>query len=1018
MSDLVGDSMEQLIQERVRKLRENTDFALALFEDLVGYAIVAADFDGNVIAYNEGACQVFGYTTDEVIGKQNIEVFFPKELIEEGRLQILIGDLLGKERFTYEGESIRKNGTRFPAQFLLTLAKDKNDRVIGLIEIVQDLTERKRIEEIEALRRSEEHFRSLIENASDLITVLNAQGIMQYQSPSVERILGYKPEELIGRNGFEFVHPDDIPKIQAAFIELLQNPNASPSIEIRFRHKNGSWRVLETKSKNLVNEHGSLQIVVNSRDITERKQAEEEYAQLLLREQIARAKAEEAVDMVRRLQAITDTALAHLSLKDLLPKLLNRLKELLDADTIVILLVAEDEQHLVVKASIGLEGEVAEGLQIPIGQGIAGRIAVDRETLIVNDLATEEVESLVLRAKGIRSIVGVPLMVEGRVIGVVHAGAFRPYRFTDRDALLLQLVADRIGLAIEHARLYEEEQAARIEAEAAQQRLAFLAHASSVLSASLDYQTRLDTVADLVVPYLADWCFVGLIGENGLLHRIAVAHADPSKADLARNLEQAMMLSPDTLHSIFKVLQTGHPEIYPEISDSFLLTMTHDPEHLKLLRQLNPRSYLCVPLQVQGRPLGAITFLSVESGRRYNSADLALAEDFANRVAAPIENARLYQEAQEADRRKDEFLAILGHELRNPLAPVRNALEIMRLRSGNDPTLKRAMDIVERQIQHMTRLVDDLLDISRIIRGKVQLKKEPLDLNTIITRAIETSQPFIENRQHGLLVSLPQEPLWVEGDPARLEQILVNLLNNAAKYTEPGGRIWLTCTQEGEEAVIRIRDTGIGIPPEMLLRIFDLFTQASQSLDRSQGGLGIGLTLVRSLVQMHGGSVSAFSEGLGRGSEFVVRLPVLSETGSRTLNPDSVDPKPKILDSKRRVLVVDDNVDAATTLSELIKLWGHEVYTAYDGPSAVEAALTYLPDIVLLDIGLPGMDGYEVARQLRQEPRLSKTLLIALTGYGQEKDQQYSQEVGFDQHFTKPVDIPTLQRILGSQRRE
>jgi PAS domain S-box-containing protein len=1010
--------MEQLVQERVRKLRENTDFALALFEDLVGYAIVAADFDGNVIAYNEGACQVFGYTTEEVIGKQKIEVFFPKEFVEEGRLQNLIGDLLGKERFTYEGESIRKNGTRFPAQFLLTLAKDKNDRVIGLIEIVQDLTERKRIEEIEALRRSEEHFRLLIENASDLITVLNAQGIMQYQSPSVERILGYKPEELIGRNGFEFVHPDDIPKARAAFTELLQNPNALPSIEIRFRHKNGSWRVLETKGKNLVNEHGSLQIVVNSRDITERKQAEEKYAQLLLREQIARAKAEEAVDMVRRLQAITDTALAHLFLKDLLPKLLNRLKELLDADTIVILLVAEDEQHLVVKASIGLEGEVAEGLQIPIGQGIAGRIAVDRETLIVNDLATEEVESLVLRAKGIRSIVGVPLMVEGRVIGVVHAGAFRPYRFTGRDALLLQLVADRIGLAIEHARLYEEEQAARIEAEAAQQRLAFLAHASSVLSVSLDYQTRLDTVADLVVPYLADWCFVGLIGENGLLHRVAVAHADPSKADLARNLGQAIMLSPDTLHGIFKVLQTGQPEIYPEISDPFLLTMAHDPEHLKLLRQLNPRSYLCVPLQVQGRPLGAITFLSAESGRRYNLADLALAEDFANRVAAPIENARLYQEAQEADRRKDEFLAILGHELRNPLAPVRNALEIMRLRSRNDPTLKRAMDIVERQVQHMTRLVDDLLDISRIIRGKVQLKKEPLDLNTIIIRALETSQPFIENRQHQLSVSLPREPLWVEGDPARLEQILVNLLNNAAKYTEPGGRIWLTCTQEGEEAVIRIRDTGIGIPSEMLLRIFDLFTQASQSLDRSQGGLGIGLTLVRSLVQMHGGSVSAFSEGLGRGSEFVVRLPVLSGTGPRTLNPDSVDPKPKILDSKRRVLVVDDNVDAATTLSELIKLWGHEVYTAYDGPSAVEAALTYLPDIILLDIGLPRMDGYEVARQLRQEPRLSKTLLIALTGYGQEKDHQYSQEVGFDQHFTKPVDIQTLQRILGSQRRE
>jgi two-component system CheB/CheR fusion protein len=371
---------------------------------------------------------------------------------------------------------------------------------------------------------------------------------------------------------------------------------------------------------------------------------------------------------------------------------------------------------------------------------------------------------------------------------------------------------------------------------------------------------------------------------------------------------------------------------------------------------------------------------------------------------------------QEANRRKDEFLAMLAHELRNPLAPISNTLKLIQLRGTQDPVLKRSLDIMDRQVQHIIRLVDDLLDISRITRGKITLRKEPVELGTLLTHAVETSRSLVETHRHELLVSLPERPTYVEADPIRLEQVVVNLLTNAAKYTDPGGRIWLTCEPEGEEVVIRIRDTGIGIPPEMLGQIFDLFTQIDQSLARSRGGLGIGLTLVRSLVEMHGGKVSAYSAGLGQGSEFTVRLPILSGMWGRTdAETQERENHRTTRPSSRRILIVDDNVDAATTLSELLKMWGHDVRVVYDGLAALETAPIYQPNVILLDIGLPGMNGYEVARKLRQKAGLSQTILIALTGYGQREDQDQFREVGFDYHFTKPIDPAALRSILDTR---
>jgi len=386
--------------------------------------------------------------------------------------------------------------------------------------------------------------------------------------------------------------------------------------------------------------------------------------------------------------------------------------------------------------------------------------------------------------------------------------------------------------------------------------------------------------------------------------------------------------------------------------------------------------------------------------------------DITERKRLEDELRRRAEDLAGADRRKDQFLAMLAHELRNPLAPIRNAVELMRQVETIDPAFQPSREMVERQVKHLARLVDDLLDVSRITQGSIRLRKEAVDLGTVVERAVEGTRPLIDSRAHNLNVQLPTDPIRLEADPTRLEQILTNLLNNAAKYTMPGGQIRVSAVLEGDEAVVRVRDNGIGVPPDVLDRVFEPFVQSEGSLARSEGGLGIGLTLVRSLVEMHGGSVEATSPGLGQGSEFVVRLPanVPVEKGTSSL-PEAHAPFPS---RGLRVLVVEDNVDAAESLSALLRLWGHEVRMVHDGLAAIDAAREQHPEVVLLDIGLPGLDGYQVARRLRDDVGLDNSLLVAMTGYGQPEDRRRSREAGIHHHFVKPVEPFVLRTLLSN----
>jgi signal transduction histidine kinase/ActR/RegA family two-component response regulator len=373
------------------------------------------------------------------------------------------------------------------------------------------------------------------------------------------------------------------------------------------------------------------------------------------------------------------------------------------------------------------------------------------------------------------------------------------------------------------------------------------------------------------------------------------------------------------------------------------------------------------------------------------------------------ERKRTEETLRDADRRKDQFLATLAHELRNPLAPLRNGLEMMRLAGNNIGSVGQIRVMMERQLGQMVRLIDDLLDVSRISRGRIELRRERVELSQVVTDAVAATRPLIDQAGHELSISLPADPIYVDADLTRLSQVFSNLLNNAAKFTDQGGHIWLTVERRGDETVVAVRDSGIGIPADTLPGVFDLFTQEDRSLEKSRGGLGIGLSLVKQLVEMHNGRVDVSSEGHGKGSEFIVYLSIAEAwNGQQTANDGAEASHP----AKYRILIADDNKDAATSLGMVLNIMGHDTQTAYDGFEALDMAAAFKPDIIVLDIGMPKLNGYDTARRIKVQPWGKNIVLVALTGWGQEEDRRQSQEAGFNFHLVKPLDLASLEKLL------
>ncbi|MGE5526098.1 MAG: response regulator [Rhodospirillaceae bacterium] len=558
------------------------------------------------------------------------------------------------------------------------------------------------------------------------------------------------------------------------------------------------------------------------------------------------------------------------------------------------------------------------------------------------------------------------------------------------------------------------EQAARAAAEESRRRSAFLAEASHLLSSSLDVDTTAKSLARFVVPFLADLGGIALGQQDGETPFVAVSWVDPDDAHHCHDSVLDKIDDRVLVQAISEALSSGETRLVDDIEGT--TTLIHDrrpaqegytPEPPLALRRI-----AVLPLLARGRTLGTLLLGMASPDRTFDTLTLELAGDLAGRVAISLDNCMLYARIQEQDQRKNEFLAMLAHELRNPLAPIRNAVQLLDAPHPDPARLSWATRVLERQSRQLVRLVDDLLDVARITQGQITLKSERVDVAAVLSMAVETCSTVIGDRHHELSVHPPARPLTLRGDAARIAQVLSNLLNNAAKYTDPGGRISISAQAADDDVVFTVRDNGVGIRPEMLAKIFDLFTQADRSLDRSQGGLGVGLTIVQRIVDLHGGTVRALSDGLGKGSEFIVRLPRAMEEpppqagASRELGPDG----------RRSILIVDDYVDSAETIATLLRGEGHTVHVCHDGPSALRMARELKPDAILLDIGLPGMSGFDVAKLLRAHEETQDCLIVALSGYGQSADYELSRRAGFDHHLVKPAELAMLREVLDSTR--
>jgi signal transduction histidine kinase/ActR/RegA family two-component response regulator len=541
----------------------------------------------------------------------------------------------------------------------------------------------------------------------------------------------------------------------------------------------------------------------------------------------------------------------------------------------------------------------------------------------------------------------------------------------------------------------------------AEEAVNFLAAASTTLAALADRHSALQQAARLPVPFLADWCVVYVIDEHGAIDYHAHAHRELQKEALLGQMLSQFPLDWSSNTATVRALRTGRPQLMDQLPEPLLSSFTQSDEHREMVRILGPRAVISVPLRIREKTIGVIGLVSCDPNRRYGQREVELAESLAERVAVAVDNARLFHAVKEASRQKDEFLAMLAHELRNPLAAIKYAVAIGQMSPGEPPD--ETFEIINRQTQNLAHLIEDLLDVSRISRDKVTLRKEPIDIASIITGAVTTVRPLIEERHHELIIQLPDEPVYVLADPTRAEQIVMNLLTNAAKYTKNSGRVTVRATTDADQAVIEVIDTGIGLPPELLNRVFDLFAQADRTLDRSEGGLGIGLTVAQKLAEMHGGIITADSDGLGKGSKFSVRLPISRQAPAvESLSQRSPATSSQ---SPQKILVVDDNRDTAISCARLLKAMGHEVQTAFDGLAALEAARSFKPHTIFLDIGLPGMNGFEVAKTLRNEGFESE-LIVAVSGYGQPEDRERSRQAGFDDHLVKPVHRDALVTVL------
>ena len=620
------------------------------------------------------------------------------------------------------------------------------------------------------------------------------------------------------------------------------------------------------------------------------------------------------------------------------------------------------------------------------------------------------------REEGIVSMLAVPLTIAGRASGTLVFYYRSRHDFSEVEVHTARALGTMAAAAIAGAELYEEQRRTREQAERANRQAMLLAEASAALASSLDYEETLRTVANLAVPHMADWCAVDIVDEQGATRRLAVAHIDAAKVELARTFRERYPDTSDVPGTITHVIRTGKPVMIPDVTDAMLVPAARDAEHLAALRQLAIRSYICVPMVVHQRILGAISFVTAESARHYTPSEFRLAQDLAYRSALAVENARAYRQANAANRTKDEFLAMLSHELRTPLNAVLGWTRMLRAGSVSGPTkMARAFEVIERNALAQLDLVEDLLDLSRIITGKFRLDVQPVRLSDAIDAAVEAVQPAATAK--GILVDVQADHQadLVLGDATRLQQVVWNLMANAIKFTPRDGRVRVAVDRHDSQVDVTVTDTGEGIDPTVLPYVFDRFRQGDSGTTRGHTGLGLGLAIVRHIVELHGGRVDVASPGRGQGSTFRISLPAMS-TDRPAVAPAGRDASTGRhraaahgLDGLR-ALVVDDDRDARELLSEMLRSRGMQVTVVASGAEGLAALDREVPDVIVSDIAMPDLDGFELMQRVRARPadRGGTVPAVALTAYARAQDTERSLASGFHAHLSKPVDIDEL----------
>ena len=892
------------------------------------------------------------------------------------------------------------------------LSSDELD-LAGLIAAqVAFAVERARVHEfLDRSKRASQWLAAIVESSDDAIVSKSLDGVITSWNGAAERMFGYSASEAIGQS-ITMIIPQDK---RAEEDLVLAHIRAGEPVEMETvrRRKNGSSVDISLMVSPVRGADGRIVGASKiARDITARKRDEAERAELHRRLTLLVAASASLLDSPESEAVRTAT--------------MTLARQLLVADGYAVWMTEPGNAGWHVVKCDGISDAFASRAIESDQSGPVVDATPFSNPLAVPDVAAQpllEERLAAYRDEGIRSMLVCPMRLGAGRLGTLVFYYRTPHAFSEVDVQTGHALANLAAAAMTTADLYEEQRRQRRTAESARRQAAFLADATAILSRSLDYEQTLAALARLAVPEIADWCAIDIVDDAGALRRLAVAHVDPAKVEYPRLLEERYPSDPNAPGGIHDVIRTGKPAMMETIPADFLAASARDGEHRRILTELALTSYMSVPIASTSGTLGAMTFVFAESGRHYTNHDVTFAQEVAARAALAIENAHAYRRAHEANRLKDEFLATLSHELRTPLNAILGYAQMLEMGVLRAERQSKAIFVLARNADALKQIIDDVLDVSRIISGKLRLNVAPLALGDILRNAAATMQPAADAKGVSLEVTLDPDAAPVTGDADRLRQVVWNLLSNAVKFTARGGHVQIRLQRADSSVQIVVKDDGQGIDPAFLPYVFERFRQADSRFSREHGGLGLGLAIVRELVELHGGIVEASSDGLGRGATFTVRLPPRTVPAEAPAEEEvdslGTGEAPQTLPARlkgARVLAVDDEEDALGLLRVILESAGAEVTTAGSGQRALDLLQHAAYDAVIADIGMPWMDGLELIRSVRQTlpPPANQVPAAALTAYARAEDRLSALASGFQMHIAKPVNPSELVTAIAS----